>query len=175
MISTAWAADAQGGGGIFSDPTFWVAVSFFLFLAIVGKQIVRGLTKLLDDRTALIARTLGEAEKLRNEAQRARDDAQKSLADSAKLAQEIVTQARQEAVRLAQHAAEEREALIARREQQSKDRIAQAEVQATREIRNMAVDVALAATRTLLKNQVGAGRTQGMIDEAITELPRRLH
>ena len=23
MISTAWAADAQGGGGIFSDPTFW--------------------------------------------------------------------------------------------------------------------------------------------------------
>jgi len=176
MIGTAWAADAHGdGGGLFSDPTFWVAVSFVLFLLVAGKQIVRGLTKLLDDRTALIARTLGEAEKLRNEAQRARDDAQKNLADSAKLAQEIVTQAKQEAVRLAQHAAEEREALIARREQQAKDRIAQAEVQATKEVRNLAVDVALAATRTLLKDQVGAGRTQGMIDEAIAELPRRLH
>ncbi len=175
MIGTAWAADAHGGGGMFSDPTFWVAVAFVLFLAIAGKAILKGLTKLLDDRTALIARTLGEAEKLRNEAQKARDDAQKSLADSAKLAQEIVAQAKQEAERLAQHAAEERVALIARREQQAKDRIAQAEAQASREVRNMAVDVALAATRTLLKEQVGAGRTQALIDDAISELPRRLH
>ncbi len=81
MIGTAWAADAHGGGGMFSDPTFWVAVSFVLFLAIAGKTIMKGLTKLLDDRTALIARTLGEAEKLRNEAQKARDEAQKNLAE----------------------------------------------------------------------------------------------
>lgn len=175
MIGTAWAADAHGGGGMFSDPTFWVAVSFVLFLAIAGKAIVKGLTKLLDDRTALITRTLGEAEKLRNEAQKARDDAQKSLTESAQLARDIVEQAKQEAVRLAEHAAEEREALIGRREQQAKDRIAQAEAQASREVRNMAVDVALAATRALLKDQVGAGRTQPMIDEAIAELPRRLH
>ncbi len=38
----------------------------------------------------------------------------------------------------------------------------------------MAVDVALAATRALLKEQVGSGRTQAMLDEAIAELPRRL-
>ncbi len=175
MIGTAWAADAHGGGGMFSDPTFWVAVSFVLFLAIAGKTIMKGLTKLLDDRTALIARTLGEAEKLRNEAQKARDEAQKSLTESAQLARDIVEQAKQEAVRLAEHAAEEREALIGRREQQAKDRIAQAEAQASREVRNMAVDVALAATRTLLKEQVGSGRTQAMLDEAIAELPRRLH
>ncbi len=174
MISTAWAADAQGGG-LFSDPTFWVAVAFVLFLAITGKKLTAGITKLLDDRSALIARVLGEAEKLRAEAQKARDDAQKSLADSARLAQEIVAQARQETERMARHAAEEREALIARREQQAKDRIAQAEAQAAREVRNMTVDVALAATRSLLKEQVGQGRTQALIDEAIAELPRKLH
>jgi len=89
MISTAWAADAHGGGGMFSDPAFWVGVAFVLFLALAGKTIVKGLAKVLDDRTALIARTLGEAESLRNEAHKARDEAQKSLADSARLAQEI--------------------------------------------------------------------------------------
>ena len=168
MISTAWAADAQGGAGLFSEPTFWVAVAFVIFLAIAGKTLTKGIVKQLDDRTALIARTLGEAEKLRNEAQ-------KSLADSAKLALEIIAQAKAEAERMSQHAAEERESLIARREQQAKDRIAQAEAQASRDIRNMAVDVALAATRSLLKDQVGSGRTQAMIDEAIAELPKRLH
>ena len=175
MISTAWAADAHGGGGLLSDPTFWVAVAFVIFLAIAGKTLTRGIIKQLDDRTALIARTLGEAEKLRTEAHKARDDAQKSLADSAKLAQEIIAQAKQEAERLSQHAAEEREALIARREQQAKDRIAQAEAQSSRDIRNMDVDVALAATRSLLKDQVGSGRTQAMIDESIGDLPKRLH
>lgn len=175
MISTAWAADAHGGGGLFSDPTFWVAVAFFLFLAIAGKTLAKGLTKLLDDRTALIARTLGDAEKLRAEAQKARDDAQKSLADSAKLAQEILAQAKQEAERLVRHAAEERTTLIGRREQQAKDRIAQAEAQATKQVRDTAVDVALTATRALLRDQVGQGRSAALIDEAIAELPRRLH
>ena len=175
MISTAWAADAHGGGSLFSDPAFWVGVAFVLFLAVAGKQIVKGLAKVLDDRTALIARTLGEAETLRNEAHRAREEANKSLADSARLAKEIVDLARQEAERIAAHAAEEREAMIARREQQAKDRIAQAEAQASREVRNMAVDVALAATRSLLKEQVGSGRTQALIDQSIGELPKRLH
>ena len=175
MISTAWAADAHGGGSMFADPAFWVAVSFVIFLALTGKRMVEGIVKMLDDRRNLIARTLGEAEMLREEAQKARDEAQKNLADSARLAQEIVVQARQEAERIGQHAAEERETLIARREQQARDRIAQAEAQAARDVRNTAVDVALAATRTLLRQQVGGGQTQAQIDEAIAELPRRLH
>ena len=174
MISTAWAADAHGGG-LLSDPSLWVAVAFVIFVALAGKMMVKGITKMLDDRTALIRRTLSEAEKLRTEAQKARDEAQKNLADSATLAEGIVAQAKAEAERLTQHAAEEREALIARREQQARDRIAQAEAQATREVRNLAVDVALTATRNLLRDQVGSAKGTALIEEAIAELPRRLH
>ncbi|TAJ82939.1 F0F1 ATP synthase subunit B [Reyranella sp.] len=174
MISTAWAADAHGGG-FFSDPNLWVAVAFIIFLVLTGKMMIKGITKMLDDRTALIRRTLSEAEKLRAEAQKARDEAQKNLAESATLAEGIVAQAKAEAERLTQHAAEEREALIARREQQARDRIAQAEAQATREVRNLAVDVALTATRTLLREQVGSAKGTALIEEAIADLPRRLH
>ena len=174
MISTAWAADAHGGG-LLSDPSLWVAVAFVIFVALAGKMMVKGIAKMLDDRTALIRRTLSEAEKLRDEAHKARDAAQKSLAESAALAEGIVAQAKAEAERLMQHAAEERAALIARREQQARDRIAQAEAQATREVRNLAVDVALTATRTLLREQVGSAKGTALIEEAIAELPRRLH
>ena len=61
------------------------------------------------------------------------------------------------------------------REQQALDRIAQSEAAATKQVRDTAVDVALSATRALLREQVGAGRTQALVDEAIGELPRRLH
>jgi F-type H+-transporting ATPase subunit b len=47
--------------------------------------------------------------------------------------------------------------------------------QASKQVRDTAVDVALAATRALLRDQVGQGRTSAMIDEAIAELPKRLH
>jgi F-type H+-transporting ATPase subunit b len=180
MGTSAWAADtaeqANGAhGGILSDPPFWVGVAFVIFLLIVGKRLVQGVTKLLDDRTALIARTLSEAEKLRDEAHKARDAAQKALDDSARMAAEIVNHANNEAQALTKRAADERTALIARREQQALDRIAQAEVAATRQVRDAAVDVALGATRTILREQVGTGRTAALIDEAIAELPRRQH
>ena len=46
---------------------------------------------------------------------------------------------------------------------------------ATKEVRDTAVDVALSATRALLRDQVGSGRSAALVDEAIAELPRRLH
>jgi F-type H+-transporting ATPase subunit b len=64
---------------------------------------------------------------------------------------------------------------VALREQQALDRIAQSETAATKQVRDTAVDVALSATRALLRDQVGAGRSEAMINEAIGELPRRLH
>ena len=61
------------------------------------------------------------------------------------------------------------------REQQALDRIGQAEAAAAKHVRDTAVDAALTATRSLLREQVGSGRTAALIEEAIGELPRRLH
>ena len=61
------------------------------------------------------------------------------------------------------------------REQQAVDRIAQAEAAAAKQVRDTAVDVALAATRALLREQVGTGKAGELVDQAIAELPRRLH
>jgi F-type H+-transporting ATPase subunit b len=67
------------------------------------------------------------------------------------------------------------ETAIALREQQALDRIAQSEAAAAKHVRDTAVDVALAATRSLLREQVGSGRSGALVEEAIAELPRRLH
>jgi len=64
---------------------------------------------------------------------------------------------------------------VALREQQALDRIAQSEAAATKQVRDTAVDVALSATRALLREQVGAGRSEAMINESIGDLPKRLH
>ena len=167
MIGTAWAAGADAGqGGLFSDPGFWVAVAFFLFFALAGKVLWKKITEMLDKRTSGIAKALADADQLRADALKAKTEADRTLAQAATEAGAIVQQAR---------AAANLETAVALREQQALDRIAQSEALATKQVRDTAVDVALSATRSLLREQVGSGRTQALVDEAIAELPKRLH
>ena len=106
---------------------------------------------------------------------KAKAEADRTLAQAAAEAGAIVQQAREEAARMQARAAANLETQVALREQQALDRIAQSEALATKQVRDTAVDVALTATRALLREQVGSGRTQALIDEAIAELPKRLH
>jgi F-type H+-transporting ATPase subunit b len=178
MSGTAWAADAAheaGHGGLFADPTFWVAIAFLLFIAFAGRKIWAGITNGLDKRTDAIAKTLADAEHLRADALKAKTEAEQTLAQATAEAEGIVALAREEVQRMQTRAAANLETAVALREQQAKDRIAQAEAQATKDVRDTAVDVALSATRALLREQVGAGKAQTLVDEAIAELPRRLH
>ena len=176
MIGTAWAAGADAGhGGLFSDPAFWVAVAFVIFFALAGKILWARISDMLDKRAAAISKALADAERLRNEALKAKADAERTLSQAASEGAAILQQAKEEAERMQARAAANLESAVALREQQALDRIAQSEAAATKEVRNTAVDVALSATRALLREQVGSPSTTKQIDDAIAELPRRLH
>jgi len=177
-IGTAWAAEGgheAGHGGVFSDPTFWVAIAFLIFIAFAGRKIWSGITSGLDKRAEAIAKSVADAERLRADALKAKAEAEQTLAQATSEAEAIVAQAREEVQRMQARAAVNLETAVALREQQAKDRIAQAEAAATKDVRDTAVDVALSATRALLREQVGVGKAQALVDEAIAELPRRLH
>jgi F-type H+-transporting ATPase subunit b len=177
MIGTAWAADAAEGhgGSIFSDPAFWVGVAFVLFFALAGKAMWKRVSDMLDKRAAAIVKALGDAERLREEALKAKQEAERTLAQATAESGAIIQHARDEAQRMQARAAASLQAQVALREQQALDRIAQSEAAAAKQVRDTAVDVALSATRALLREQVGAGRSEAMVNEAIGELPRRLH
>ena len=88
-----------------SDPKFWVAASFVIFVVLVGKLAWSRATAMLDARGARIAAELAEAERLRAEAQamlaQAQADRQQALAD----AQDLIARAKAEAERVAAQAA----------------------------------------------------------------------
>ena len=55
------------------------------------------------------------------------------------------------------------------------ERIAQSEAQAVAQVRNTAVDVALAAAEKLIQGSLDQGKKQALADKAIAELPGRLN
>jgi F-type H+-transporting ATPase subunit b len=177
-MGSAWAAGPEGAAehtSFFADPETWVAVAFLLFIVLLGKILWTRLSGLLDKRAADVARALGDAERLRTDALRAKTDAKRTLDEATAEAEAIVAQAREEVQRMQHHAAQHLETAIALREQQALDRIAQSEAAAAKQVRDTAVDLALTATRALLREQVGAGKAEALVNDAIVELPRRLH
>ena len=174
FISSAWAADKVEAKheGFLSSPETWVAVAFVIFLVVIGRILYAKIVEMLDKRSAGIAKSLADADRLRADALKAKADAEKTLAQATAEAEAILSQAREEVGRMQARAAQSLENAIALREQQALDRIAQSEAAAAKQVRDTAVDIALSATRTLLREKVGTGGAG--VDESIAELPRRL-
>ena len=157
-----------------TDPTTWVALAFVIFVALIAWKAWPGMMKGLDARAAKIKAELDEAERLRDEAQKLLADYQRKQKEALAEAEAMIRQAEEEAKRMRAKAEAELDASIKRREKQALDRIAQAEAAAAAEVRNLAVDVAVAAAAKVLAQGQDPARAAQRIDAAIADLPRRL-
>lgn len=177
MISTAYAASAEGvsQSAFYDSPTFWVAVSFVIFVSIFAKPVWKFATAALDKKIDEIEASIEEATKLREEAQDLLATYKRKIGDAEKEAEDIVGQARDEALALKNRMTEDLEASLERREKLAIDRIAQAEIDATTEVRAMTADVALEATRQLLIANAKDAKGDKLIDGAIKELSEILN
>ena len=157
------------------DPEIWVAAAFVIFVALTAKPIGRAIAKGLDGRAAKIKGQLDEARALRDEAERLLAEHQRKQIAAVKEVEAIVVRAREQAEHVRRESAANLEAAFARREKMALDKIAQAEVQAVTDVRNQAVDIAIAAAAKLLKESIDSGKGDELIDSAIKELDRKLH
>ena len=90
-------------------------------------------------------------------------------------AEAIIQHAKQEAERMDREGRERLKSALERREKLAMDRIALAEQQAIDRVRARAVDVAIAATQDILTASMDAKKSDALIDDAIGQLPERLH
>ena len=154
---------------------FWVAVAFIAFVAGVfkpGRKVILGA---LDRRAMKIQSEIDEATRLREEAQAVLAAYQRKQREAAEETEEMLEYAKEEAELLRKRTLSELEEALGRRQQQALDHIAQAEAEAAQEVRNRAVDIAVAATMRILEENLDAKRGNDLIKAAIEELPKKLH
>lgn len=157
------------------DPKFWVAVSFFLFLALAWKPLIRTMLVALDSRADRIRGEIDEAARLRREAEAILRDARARRDAATAEAQQVLAHAREEAKLVSAEMAAELAAALKRRERMAMERIAAAEAEAAAAVRAVAADVAMAATRRLIAEGMSGAHHAALLDKAITDLPQRLH
>lgn len=157
------------------DPTFWVLVAFVAFIGVVGRPAWRLATTALDDRALKIKADLEAAERLRVEAQDLLATYRRKQRDAAKDAASVLAAASEEAERVVRHGEERLERTLARRRQMALDRIARAEAEAIKEVRDQAVEVAVDATRRVLAERLSGETAAALVGAAIRDLPAKLH
>ena len=123
------------------DAEFWVAIAFVIFVAGLGYLGVHKMIgKSLDERASRIKAELDEARKLKDEAAQLLADYQRKRQEAEGEAQEIIAGAKAEAERLAVEAKAKIEEFVARRTKMAETKIAQAEAQATADVRSAAAE-----------------------------------
>jgi F-type H+-transporting ATPase subunit b len=160
---------------MFSDPTFWVALGLFSFLALIAKPTLKFITSGLDSRAEKIKEELDEAERLRNDAQDLLAQYQRKQRDAAKEVEAIISHAKEEAERMDREGRARLTASLERREKLAMERIDLAEQQAVQKVRAHAIDVAVAAAEAVLSKEITAQKSNALVASAIKELPSRLH
>jgi F-type H+-transporting ATPase subunit b len=156
---------------IFQHAEFWVAVAFLLLIALfVYLKVPAMIVKSLDERAAAIAKSLADAEKLRLEAESLLKDYQRRRVEAEKEAESIVEQARREAEAYAMEARNKLKEMIERRSASARQKIAQAETQALKDVRGAAADMAVALATRVLKHELKGEQGQRLVDRSIDDL-----
>ena len=160
----------------FGKPESWVLVAFILFVALmIYLKVPAMVAKLLDERSAKIAKDLDEAASLRREAMKLLESYKQKQVEAEKDAANIVAQAKLDAEEYAKEARRKLAEILERRTKQAEQKIAQAEASAIKEVRNAAADLAISAASHLVADTARGARGAGLITESIEAVKTRLN
>ncbi len=154
----------------------WAQVALVIFLGVAIYLKVPGMiAKSLDERAAKIAAELNSAKQLREEAQSLLTEYQQKRKEAEAEAAEIVAHAKREADMLAEEAKQKTADYIARRTALSEQKIKHAETEAVNAVRSAAVDLAIAASEKLIAGKLDQNASNGLFDNAVSEVKARLN
>lgn len=158
------------------DPETWVAIAFVIFVGALGYLGVhKTVLKSLDGRSARIQSELDEARKLKDEAAQLLAEYQRKRQAVEGEAQDIIAGAKAEAERLAVEAKVKIEDFVARRTAMAETKIAQAEAQATADVRSAAAEAAVAAAEKILTAETKGRLAGDLIAKGIEDVRKKLN
>jgi F-type H+-transporting ATPase subunit b len=160
----------------FSEPDFWVGVSFVLFVLLLVYLKVPGMiARSLDERAEAISAELEEAKKLREEAQAVLAEYQGKKAEAEKEAENIVAQAKREAEIYGEEARRKMQEQMERRSRLAEQKIAQAEASAVKDVRAAATELAIEAASKIIADEVKGAKAASLVDQSISGLRKQLN
>ncbi len=158
------------------DATFFALVALIIFLVIAAKAgAFRTMTAGLDNRADRIRKELEHATQLRKDAEALLAEYKQKRLDAENEAASIISAAKSDAEEFAAETRRKLTESLERRSKQAEQKIAQAEAAAVKEVRNVATDLAIAASHHLAAEASKGSKGADLIAQSITAVKNRLN
>jgi len=152
------------------DATFWVMVSFFLFIGLlIYFQIPQKIKSSLDENIGGIKNQIDEADKLKEDAKNILTEHEKKISNSKAEVELLISKANEQAEKNIIKTNQNFHNLMDNRKKNAEERIKQLKNQALKDIKNTSVKIAIKSVEKLLKNSLDKSKLDKIYTSSIEE------
>ena len=157
------------------DATFWVAVSFFLFVGVLLYfKVPQKIFTTLDESINKIKKDIEEAEKLKEEAKNILSDYEARLDKSKVEIDLMIKNAQKESETNIIKTNDQFHKIFENRKKMAEEKIRQMKLQATKDIKNYSVEVAIIALEKIIKNSIDKKKLDKIYVSSVNEAKKIL-
>ena len=157
------------------DATFWVAVSFVLFVGVlIYFKVPQKIFSSLDESINKIKKDVEEAEKLKEEAKKILSDYEAKLDKSKVEIDLMIKNAQKESESNIIKINDQFHKIFENRKKMAEEKIKQMKLQATKDIKNYSVEVAIIALEKIIKNSIDKKKLDKIYVSSVNEAKKIL-
>ena len=157
------------------DATFWVAVSFLIFVGVIFYfKVPQKIDDSLNESIKKIKENLDNAEKLKDEAKNILSQYDSKVSKSKDEIKRMIKDAQTQAEKNLIKANEEFHRVVENRKKTAEEKIKQMKTQAIRDVKNSSIDFALHAVEKIIKNSIDKKKLDKVYISSIDEAKKIL-
>ena len=157
------------------DATFWVAVSFIIFIAVlVYLKIPQKINSLLNHMIEDIRNEINEAEKLKKEAKNLLNENQEKLENAQKENEQIIRNAREESEKLIIEINNKFFQTSENRKKITEQKIIQMKEDAIKSIKDASIKIAMESVTKLIKTSINKSNLDTLFEENLNQTKNTL-
>jgi len=152
------------------DATFWIAIAFFIFFAIlIYLKVPQKINNSLTDKMNEIQKELEEAEKLKEEAKNLFAGYENKIDKSKKETKEIIDSAKKESEKAIIEKTKKFHKIIEERKKSTEQKIIQMKENALKDIKNISVKISMETVESLIKNSIDKNKLEKIYDNSLKQ------
>ncbi|MAC44888.1 MAG: ATPase [Pelagibacteraceae bacterium] len=152
------------------DATFWVMISFFVFIGfLIYFKIPQKIKTALEENINNIKNQINEADKLKEDAKNILTEHEKKISNSKTEVKQMLDKANEEAEKNVIKTNENFHNLMESRKRNAEERIKQLKNQALKDIKNASIKIAIESVKKLIKNSLDKSKLDKIYSSSIEE------
>jgi len=152
------------------DATFWVAVSFLIFVGLLFYfKIPSKVEDSLAEKISILKNQIQDAEKLKDEAKNILSDNEKKISNSKNEIKNLISKSNKEIEANILKANDDFHRLMELKKNNSEQKIRQMKIQAQKDIKNASVKIAIKSIEKLMKNSMDKSKLDKIYMDSVEE------